>query len=120
MHGDPVGRGVGGHAGVVPAVAGGGVGDGEPSLCRVNTVCCILTITIQHTALCILYTIYCTVTLVPGHLHAVQDPGAGGHTLVPPSSGVQQSLVQEPGGTLRYSKHDNNKGVNKMRTFRTF
>ena len=35
VHGDPVGRGVGGHAGVVPAVAGGGVGDGEPALCRV-------------------------------------------------------------------------------------
>ena len=35
MHGDPVGRGVGGHAGVVPAVAGGGVGYCEPALCRV-------------------------------------------------------------------------------------
>ena len=33
MYGDPVRRGVGGHAGVVPAVAGGGVGDGEPALC---------------------------------------------------------------------------------------
>ena len=104
VHCDPVGRGVGGHAGVVPAVAGGGVGDGEPALCRVYTLYCIVTlspwslVTIQHTALCVLYTVQCQ-SVVPGHLHAVQDPGAGGHTLVPPSSGVQQSLVQKPGGT---------------------
>ena len=38
VHADPVRRGVGWHAGVVPAVAGGGVGDGEPSLRRVYTV----------------------------------------------------------------------------------